>query len=103
MKLNRDNYEMVMFDLLEGNLSESDELLLMDQIEGDEFLFREWKLFKSTILVADKEVLFTKKSSLFREDRIAVVAMYTKWYAVAASIVILLLPLSCGLIIHYLR
>ena len=39
MKLNRENYELLMFDLLEGNLSESDELILMKQIEEDDFFF----------------------------------------------------------------
>ena len=38
MILDKDNYELIMFDLLEGNLSEAEELLVMDQIEGDEFL-----------------------------------------------------------------
>ena len=49
MILDKDNYELIMFDLLEGNLSEAEELLVMDQIEGDEFFFREWKLFKATV------------------------------------------------------
>ena len=39
MILDKDNYELIMFDLLEGNLSEAEELLVMDQIEGDEFFF----------------------------------------------------------------
>ena len=60
MKLNKDNYELMMFDLLEGNLSEADELLVMEQIEGDEFLFREWKLFKATVLIAEKEVVHNR-------------------------------------------
>jgi len=89
MKLNKDNYELVMFDLLEGNLSEKDELLVMDQIEGDEFLFREWKLFKSTILIADKEVTYNRKSSLLKKETVAVLPMYTKWLAIAASVCIL--------------
>ncbi len=89
MKLNKDNYELVMFDLLEGNLSERDELLVMEQIEGDEFLFREWKLFKSTILIADKEVNYNGKESLLKKESVTVVPMFAKWIAVAASICIL--------------
>lgn len=88
MKLNRDNYEMHMFDLLEGNLSEREELHLMEQIEADEFLFREWKLFKSTILIADQDVVYTNKESLLKEERALVVPMYTRWVAVAASVCI---------------
>ncbi len=89
MKLNKENYELAMFDLLEGNFSEEEELLIMDQIEGDEFLFREWKLFKSTVLIADKEVTFQGKANLLKEEKIAVMPMYSKWMAVAASVTIL--------------
>jgi hypothetical protein len=89
MELNKDNYELVMFDLLEGNLSEADELRVMDQIEGDEFLFREWKLFKSTVLIADKEVTYSGKSKLLKEEKAVIMPMYTRWAAVAASVCIL--------------
>ena len=89
MKLNKDNYELVMFDLLEGNLSELDELIVMDQIEGDEFLFREWRLFKSTVLIADEKVTYRAKNSLLKDDKVVILPMYRKWTAVAASICIL--------------
>ncbi len=89
MKLNKENYELAMFDLLEGNFSEEEELRIMDQIEGDEFLFREWKLFKSTVLIADKDVTFQGKANLLKEEKIAVMPMYNKWMAVAASVTIL--------------
>lgn len=89
MKLNKENYELAMFDLLEGNFSEEEELRVMDQIEGDEFLFREWKLFKSTVLIADKDVTFQGKANLLKEEKIAVMPMYSRWMAVAASITIL--------------
>ena len=89
MKLNKENYELAMFDLLEGNFSEEEELRIMDQIEGDEFLFREWKLFKSTVLITDKEVTFQGKANLLKEEKIAVMPMYSKWMAVAASVTIL--------------
>jgi hypothetical protein len=89
MKLNKDNYELVMFDLLEGNLSEEEELHVMDQIEGDEFLFREWKLFKSSVLIADKDIIFEGKANLLKEEKIAIMPIYSRWMAVAASVTIL--------------
>ena len=89
MKLNKENYELAMFDLLEGNFSEEEELRIMDQIEGDEFLFREWKLFRSTVLIADKDVTYQGKANLLKEEKIAVMPMYSKWMAVAASVTIL--------------
>jgi hypothetical protein len=89
VELNKDNYELVMFNLLEGNLSELDELSVMDQIEGDEFLFGEWRLFKSTVLIADKEVTYRAKHSLLKDEKVIILPMYTKWTAVAASICVL--------------
>jgi hypothetical protein len=89
MELNKDNYELVMFHLLEGNLNETDELSLMNQIKEDEFLFREWQFFKSTILIADKKVVYHAKSSLLKEEKGVILPMFTKWTAIAASICIL--------------
>ncbi|MGB0850260.1 MAG: hypothetical protein ACPGTP_03370 [Bacteroidia bacterium] len=88
MKLNKDNYELMMFDLLEGNLSESQELVLMKQIEEDEFFFKEWKLFKSTVLVADTKVVYTQKDSLLKEET-AVFPIRRIWMTIAASVCLL--------------
>jgi len=88
MKLNKENYELVMFDLLEGNLSEADELRVMEQIEEDEFLFKEWKLFKSTVLIADKDVVYSNKNTLLKEEKAAVIPIRRTWMAIAASICI---------------
>ena len=88
MILDKDNYELIMFDLLEGNLSEAEELLVMDQIEGDEFFFREWKLFKATVLVPTSSMVFPGKASLYKEEK-KVVVMSKRWAAIAASVCIL--------------
>jgi len=88
MILDKDNYELIMFDLLEGNLSEADELRVMEQIEGDEFLFREWKLFKATVLVPTSSMVFPGKASLYKEEK-KVVVMSKRWAAIAASVCIL--------------
>jgi len=88
MIIDKDNYELIMFDLLEGNLSEAEELLVMDQIEGDDFLFREWKLFKATVLVPTSSMVFPGKASLYKEEK-KVVVMSKRWAAIAASVCIL--------------
>lgn len=88
MILDKDNYELIMFDLLEGNLSEAEELLVMDQIEGDEFFFREWKLFKATVLVPSFTIVFSGKASLYKEEK-TVAMMPKRWAAIAASVCIL--------------
>ena len=65
MKLNAKNYEWILFDLLEGNLSHQDELLVMEQIEESEFLFKEWKLLKQTkISTDDQGIVITDESSV---------------------------------------
>ena len=66
MKLNAKNYEWILFDLLEGNLSHHDELLVMEQIEESEFLFKEWKLLKQTKISADDEVVYSHTSDLLK-------------------------------------
>jgi hypothetical protein len=88
MILDKDNYELIMFDLLEGNLSEAEELLVMDQIEGDEFFFREWKLFKATVLVPSSTIVFSGKASLYKEGK-TVTVLPMRWPAIAASVCIL--------------
>ena len=88
MIIDKDNYELIMFDLLEGNLSEAEELLVMDQIEGDEFFFREWKLFKATVLVPSSTIVFSGKASLYKEEK-TVTMLPNRWAAIAASVCIL--------------
>lgn len=83
MRLNKENYELVMFDLLEGNLPDKEALQAMKQIEEDEFFFREWKLFKSTILITDKDVVYSNKEVLLKKE-IKVVPLF-KWASIAAA------------------
>lgn len=92
MKLNEENYELLMFDLLEGNLNKKDELSVMHQIEENEFFFKEWKLFKSTVLVSDEDIVFTNKQSLLKEEATATVIPKRRiWLSAAASICLIAL------------
>jgi len=83
MKLNKENYELVMFDMLEGNLPELETLQAMKQIEEDEFYFKEWNLFKSTILVPEQSYTYTKKDSLLKKETKVVPMGW--WLATAAA------------------
>lgn len=87
MKLTKDNYELIMFDLLEGNIPSSDETALLQQIEQDEFFRSEWNLFKNTILVADEEVIYTKKDDLLKKETKVIRFPFWISAAVAASLV----------------
>ncbi len=83
MKLNKENYELVMFDMLEGNLPELETLQAMKQIEEDEFYFKEWNLFKSTVLVPEPNYTYTKKDSLLKKETKVVPMGW--WLATAAA------------------
>ena len=87
MKMNYDNYEWLMFELLEGNLSEQDELNVIKQIEEDEFFFKEWKLFKQTKIHKDDAIIFPNKLSLLKPILQAPVRTVPV-FGIAASIVI---------------
>lgn len=87
MKLTKENYELIMFDLLEGNIPAEQEGAILDQIMQDEFLSREWELFKSTILLPDSEIIYQKKDELMKEE--SKVIKFPIWIsvAIAASLV----------------
>jgi hypothetical protein len=89
MKLNKDNYELILFDLLEGNLPEEESIQLMQQIEEDEFFFNEWKLLKHTVLQPEETVVYAKKQDLLKPEQPRIIPFYTIG-AIAASVVILL-------------
>lgn len=84
MRLTDDNYELMMFDLLEGNLTEDQELDIMAQIEEDEFYFREWKLMKATVLTPDESVVFEGKSALLKKDT-KVVVLHRRWVTISVA------------------
>lgn len=88
MKLTKENYELLMFDLLEGNLPEDVAADLHDQISKDEFYRKEWSLFESTVLIPDTEIVFTKKESLMKSDD-KVIPIRT-WIAISVAASILL-------------
>ena len=96
MRLTKENYELLMFDLLEGNLPEADELTLIKQIEGDEFFFKEWNAFKATILPVEEDVLFEKKELLYKEEeeKTTIIPMRIFYRAAVAAAVIFALGIA---------
>ena len=94
MKLTKDNYELIMFDLTGRQypfLSAVErQYLTLKQIEQDEFLRKEWELFQSTVLLPELEHSFEKKAALLKKET-KVFAIPTWWsVGVAASIIIAL-------------
>lgn len=90
MKLTKENYEMQMFDLLEGNLTAEEERLLLHEIENDPFFSQEWKLFSQTMLEPELMV-FEGKDALLKEEKAVIIPIRTRWqifsYAAAVAAV----------------
>jgi hypothetical protein len=85
MEINRENYEMILFDLLEGNLSEKERQDALAQIEADSFLSEEWEMMQKTILPVE-EIVFEDKDSLLKSESKKIA--FPMW-RVAAAIVFL--------------
>lgn len=82
--------QMMLFDLLEGNLNEEEAQKLLGKIESDTLLNNEFRLLKATYLKPDTEIIFEDKNSLYKSAR--VVPIYRRMsFRYAAAIAILLL------------
>ena len=68
MNLTRENYEFLMFELLEGNLNESEKKSLIEQINKDAFYKREWLLMQQTLIIPDSQLTMTDKKSLLQPE-----------------------------------
>ena len=68
MILNKENYEFLMFELLEGNLNESEVKYLLEQINKDAFYRSEWTLIQQTIAIPDNELTMPNKQSLLKPE-----------------------------------
>ncbi|MCC6722483.1 MAG: hypothetical protein IT243_09800 [Bacteroidia bacterium] len=64
--INKENYEIIMFDLLEGNIKEPLKSNLIEQINDDEFYKHEWNLFQQTILIPDLNETYSGKEALIK-------------------------------------
>ena len=96
MKLTKENYELMMFDLLEGNLSEQEEQLLLQEIESDPFFNQEWKLFSETILEPETMV-FAGKDGLLKEEKAVIIPLKSRLHIFSyAAAVAAILARSCS-------
>ncbi|MCB9250948.1 MAG: hypothetical protein H6605_00635 [Flavobacteriales bacterium] len=64
MKLNKENYEFLLFELLEGNLTEEDANKIKTEIEADPFYSKEWELMQQTILSPEKNICMPEKEAM---------------------------------------
>ncbi|MFY0642905.1 MAG: hypothetical protein JXR19_00405 [Bacteroidia bacterium] len=87
MRLTKDNYELIMFDLLEGNIPEGNKASIEMQIEQDPFFKEEWELFQSTVLIPELNTVFEKKADLIKKET-KVLAIPTWWSVGIAACVL---------------
>lgn len=87
--INKENYELLMFDLLEGNIKEPERSNLLEQINKDIFLKKEWELFNQTIISPEIELFFPDKSILIKPESKTKIYNFYIISSIAASLLIL--------------
>jgi hypothetical protein len=83
----REDMEWKLFELLEGELSVSEEAEILAQMEEDESLEEEWALLQSTRLTAP-EVSYTNKKSLLKKETTVLAFTGMKWLKYAAILAV---------------
>lgn len=89
-QLNKENYEFLMFELLEGNLEETEKNDLLEQIKANSFYQKEWQLMQHTLVVADIQIEMPNRSALEKkEDKAIMLFTWPKLISIAASLLII--------------
>jgi len=89
MILNKDNYEFMMFELLEGNLSKEESLIVLDEIEKDAFYKKEWLLMQHTVVSPDQNLVMPEKELLLKPVNKELIFHFSPWMKVAASLLLI--------------
>ncbi len=93
MKLTAENYEFILFELLENNLNEEEKQEVLAEIEANAFYKKEWDLMQNTLLSADTAVVFPQKSSLLKPAaKLYAFTQFNTLLKVAASLLLIGLP-----------
>lgn len=90
MKLDKENYEFILFELLEGNLNESERQSVLNQIKANPFFEKEWILMQKAVAIPDMEVVMPKKSRLLKKQKVVFAGFgYFTPMRIAASLLLL--------------
>jgi len=93
MKEVSEEWQLKLFDLLEGNLNEHECTLLMKEISNNPDLQREYNLLKATYLQPDETEVYAYKNLLLKQGSKGLwIRFNRKQYAAAASLLLI-----CGL------
>ena len=90
MNVTKDNYEFLMFEMLEGNLNEAEKDYLIEEISKNAFYKHEWKLMQHTITTPDEKIGFADKQNLLKPEGYKI-AFYRVWpiAKIAASLLVI--------------
>lgn len=89
MKLTDENAEIMLFDLLEGNLTAEEANLVMEQINANAKWKKNWELMQLTVLQPDTETVYAHKKDLYKKERGALVSMLWPSFSIAASVALI--------------
>jgi hypothetical protein len=86
MRIDNENMELMLFDLLEGNLDAETESKVREEIAHNPVWEREWKLMQMTVLTPETNIVFEKKQTLLKPIQTRkIVPIYWRWIAVSAA------------------
>lgn len=101
IKINIDNYEEIMFRLMEGDFDQNTRANLLRQIESDELFKFEWKSWQKSTWVDPIENYFLESEiiaeKIISQTQAKTIAVKRRWYYAAASTLLLI-----GVIVTYL-
>lgn len=89
MKVTDENAELMLFDLLEGNLTAQEAKLVMEQINANAQWKKNWELMQLTVLQPDTETVYAHKNALYKKERGALVTMFWPSFSIAASVALI--------------
>jgi len=89
MILNKDNYEFMMFELLEGNLNKEETSYILSEIEKDEFYKKEWVLMQHAVASPDQNLIMPEKELLLKPNKKVLLFHFTPFMKVAASLLLI--------------
>lgn len=90
MKAISEEWQLKIFDLLEGNLSGEEAKLVRSEIEKNSDLKREFESWQTAYLPTAEEIVYAEKEKLYRNRKAWVVFKHPYRMAVAAALALLL-------------
>lgn len=85
MNINKENYEALFFELVEGNLTKEQEAEVLAFAEAHPDMKRELEMFRMSFLEPEKEVVFLGKDALKKKGGVVISLWQKRWLYAAAA------------------